>query len=169
VGSHHGQLAWWVCSSTGKMDSDRVVSIDQEVVVHHLLEVYSDGQTLYEAYEKLEQCCKQGNEKVFKFKICLEELFWTLAKTVKFTSSLLPSLNRKLSGKGYSSLAYAVEAAKIEEQHLGEAERSTHGEDWEQQKQHGRGRRVIMDNVASRKRATRAGNPWRGLKAKGCW
>jgi len=30
--------------------------IDQEVVVHHLLEAYGDGQTLYAAYEKLEQC-----------------------------------------------------------------------------------------------------------------
>jgi len=60
VGSHCGQLAWWACSSTGKMDLDRVLSwaaIDQELVVHHLLEAYGDGQTLNAAYEKLEQCC----------------------------------------------------------------------------------------------------------------
>jgi len=36
---------------------------------------------------------------------------------------LLPSL--KLCGKKYSSFAYVVEAAWIEEQHLGEAERRT--------------------------------------------
>jgi len=30
--------------------------IDQEVVVHPLLEAYGNGQTLYAAYEKLEQC-----------------------------------------------------------------------------------------------------------------
>jgi len=63
-----------------------------------------------------------------------------LAKTAKFVSSLLPSLNRKLLGKEYSSLAHAVEAAQVEEWCLGEAEKRTHGEDWEQQKQHGRGR-----------------------------
>jgi len=87
-------------------------------VVHHLLEAYGDGQTLYAAHKKLEQCCQQGNEKVFKFKIRLEELFWTLedepselAKTTKFVSDLLPSLNRKLCGKEYSSLAHAVKAA----------------------------------------------------------
>jgi len=114
-------------------------------VVHHLLEAYGDGQTLYTAYKKLEQWHQQGNEKVFKFKIHLEELFWTLeddpnelAKTAKFESGLLPSLNRKLHGKEYTSFAHAVEAAQIEEWHLGEAaERCTHGEDWEQ---HGRGR-----------------------------
>jgi len=68
-------------------------------MVHHLLEAYSNGQTLCAAYEKLEQCRQQGNEKVFEFKICLEELFWTLedepselAKTAKFVSGLLPSL-----------------------------------------------------------------------------
>jgi len=112
-------------------------------VVHHLLEAYGDGQTSYAAYKKLEQCCQQGNEKVFEFKICLEELFWTLenepsklAKTAKFVSGLLPSLNSKLCGKEYSSLAHAVEAAQVEERRLGEAERCTHGEDWEQ---HGRG------------------------------
>jgi len=54
-------------------------------------------------------------------------------------SSLIPSLNRKLHGKEYSSFAHAVEAAQIEEWRLGEAERRTHGEDWEKQKQHGRG------------------------------
>jgi len=109
------------------------------VVVHHLLEAYGNGQTLYAAYEKLEQCCQRGNEKVFEFKICLEELFWTLgdeptelAKTAKFVSGLLPSLNRKLHGKEYSSLAHAVEAAQIEERRLGEAERGTHREDQEQ-------------------------------------
>jgi len=55
----------------------------------------------------------------------------------KFVSGLLPSLNRKLCGKEYSSFAHAVEAAQIEEWRLGEAERRMHGEDWEQ---HGRGR-----------------------------
>jgi len=121
--------------------------IDQEVVVHHLLEAYGDGQTSYAAYQRLEQCRQQGNEKVFEFKIRLEELFWTLedepselAKTAKFVSGLLPSLNKKLRGKEYSSLAHAVEAAQIEERRLGEAEKCTHGEDWEQQKKHGRGR-----------------------------
>jgi len=124
--------------------------IDQEVVVHHLLEAYSDWQTLYVAYEKLEQCCQRGNEKVFK--ILLEELFWTLedepselAKTAKFVSGLLPSLNRQLRGKEYSSLAHAVEAVQIEEWRLGEAERRTHGEDWEQQKQHGRQRELSRE------------------------
>jgi len=117
--------------------------IDQEVVVHHLLEAYGDGQTLYAAYKKLEQCHQQGNEKVFEFKIRLKELFWTLEdepseleKTAKFVSGLLPSLNRKLCGKEYSSLAHAVKAAQVEEWRLGEAEKCTHGEDWEQQKQH---------------------------------
>jgi len=60
-----------------------------------------------------------------------------LAKTAKFVSCLLPSLNRKLCGKEYSSLAHAVKAAQIEEQRLEEAERRTHQEGWEQ---HGRGR-----------------------------
>jgi len=107
-------------------------------------EAYGDGQTLYAAYKKLEQCHQKGNEKVFEFKIHLEELFWTLEdepselkKMAKFMSSLLPSLNRKLRGNEYSSYAHAVEAAQIEERCLGEAERPTHGEDWEQ---HGRGR-----------------------------
>jgi len=53
---------------------------------------------LYIAYKKLEQCCQKGNEKVFEFKICLEELFWvledepSLTKTAKFVSGLLSSL-----------------------------------------------------------------------------
>jgi len=54
-----------------------------------------------------------------------------LAKTAKFVSGLLPSLNRKLRGKDYSSLAHAVETAQIEEWCLGESERCTHGEDQE--------------------------------------
>jgi len=58
-----------------------------------------------------------------------------LVKMAKFMSSLLPSLNRKLRGKEYSSFAHAVEAAQIEEQRLGETERRMHQEDW---KQHGR-------------------------------
>jgi len=98
---------------------------------------------LYAAYEKLEQCHQRGNEKVFEFKICLEELFWTLedelselAKTAKFVSVCFP-LNRKLCGKEYSSLAHAFEAAQIEERHLGESESCTHRED---QKQHGKWR-----------------------------
>jgi len=53
-------------------------TIDQEVVVNHILEVYGNGQTLYAAYEKLEQCLQQENEKVFEFKIHLDKLFWTL-------------------------------------------------------------------------------------------
>jgi len=113
-------------------------------VVHHLLEAYGDGQTLYAAFKKLEKCRQRGNEKVFEFKIHLEELFWTLEdepsellKMAKFMRGLLPSLNRKLCGKEYSSFAHAVEAAQIEERRLGEAERRRHGEDWEQ---HGRGR-----------------------------
>jgi len=52
--------------------------IDQEVVVNHLLEANSNGQTLFSAYKKLEQCFQRGNEKVFEFKIHLEELFWML-------------------------------------------------------------------------------------------
>jgi len=58
---------------------------------------YSSGQTLYTAYENLEQCFQRGNKKVFEFKIYLEELFSTqenepseLAKTAKFVSCLLP-------------------------------------------------------------------------------
>jgi len=50
--------------------------IDQEVVCH-LLEAYGYGQTFYAVYKKLEQCCQQGNEKVFEFKISLEELLDT--------------------------------------------------------------------------------------------
>jgi len=80
-------------------------------------------------------------------KIHLEELFWVLedepselAKMAKFMSGLLPSLNTKLCSKEYSSSAHATEAALIEEQRLGEAGRCMHGEDWEQKKQHGRGR-----------------------------
>jgi len=115
LGGHAAPLARWIRTglSVGQ-------PIYREVVVHHLLEAYGDGQTLYAAYEKLEQYCQQGNEKVFEFKICLEELFWTLedepselAKTAKFMSGLLPSLNRKLRGKEYSSFAHAVEAARL--------------------------------------------------------
>jgi len=139
LGRHAAPLARWIRTglSVGQ-------PIDREVVVDHLLEAYGDGQTLYAAYENLEQRFQRGNEKVFGFKICLEELFWTLedepsevAKTAKFVSGLLPSLNRKLCGKEYSSLEHGVKAEKIEECHLGEAKRRTHGEDWEQ---HGRGR-----------------------------
>jgi len=88
LGGREAPLARWIWTglSVGQ-------PIDQEVVVHHLLEAYGDGQTLYAAYKKLEQCHQQGNEKVFKFKI----LFWTLedepselAKTAKFMSCLLP-------------------------------------------------------------------------------
>jgi len=125
------------------------------VVVQHLLEAYGDGKTLYAAYKKLEQCYQQGNEKVFEFKICLEEPFWTLedepselAKTAKFVSGLLPSLNRKLCGKEYSSQAHAVEAAQIEERRLGEAERRTPGED---QEQHGKQRELPWTKELPRK------------------
>jgi len=45
--------------------------IGREVVVHHLLEAYGDGQTSYAAYKRLEQCRQRGNEKVFEFKIRL--------------------------------------------------------------------------------------------------
>jgi len=141
LGGRAAPLARWIRTglSVGQ-------PIDQEVVVHHLLEAYGDGQTLYVAYKKLEQCCQRGNEKVFEFKICLEELFWVLedepselAKTAKFVSGLLPSLNRKLCGKEYSSLAHAVEAAQVEEGRLGETERGTPGED---QVQHGKQREL---------------------------
>jgi len=73
LGGRAAPLARWIRTglSVGQ-------PIDRKVVVHHLLEAYGDDQTLYAAYEKLEQCCQQGNEKVFEFKICLEELFWTL-------------------------------------------------------------------------------------------
>jgi len=81
--------------------------IDRGVVVHHLLEAYSNGQTSYAAYEKLEKCCQQGNEKVFEFKISLEELFWTqedepseLAKTVKFVSGFFPLPQQEAPWKG---------------------------------------------------------------------
>jgi len=66
----------------------------------------------------------------------------------KFVSGLLPSLNRKLHGKEYSSLTHAVEAAQIEEWHLGEAERSTHGEDHEQ---HGKQRELPWTKELPRK------------------
>jgi len=134
LGGRAAPLARWIRTglSVGQ-------PIDREVVVHHLLEAYGDGHTLYAADKKLEQCRQQGNEKVFEFKIHLEELFWTLehepselAKTAKFVSGLFPSLNRKLHGKEYSSLAHAVEAAQVEERRLGEAEKHTDGEDWEQ-------------------------------------
>jgi len=56
--------------------------IDEEVVVHHLLEAYGDGQTPYAALKKLEQCHQQGNEKVFEFKIHPEELLglWRMSQ-----------------------------------------------------------------------------------------
>jgi len=142
-------------------------SIPHERVVQDLMEAYGDSQTYYAVYKNLEQCKQQPKERVVEFKIRLEELFWTLedepselAKTAKFVTSLLPALNRKLHGKQHSSLAHAVAAAQIEEWRLGEAERRTHREEWEQ--------RAIMDKVASRKGASqraRAGKPWRGLKA----
>jgi len=114
------------------------------VVVHHHLEAYGNGQTLYAAYKKLEQYFQQGNEKFFEFKIHLEELFWMLedepselAKMAKFMN--FASLNRKLCGKEYISFVHAVEASQIEEQRLGEAERHMHGED---QEQHGKQREL---------------------------
>jgi len=126
---------------------------------------------LYAAYEKLEQCPQRGNEKVFEFKIHLEELFWTLedepselAKTAKFVRGLLPSLNRKLSGKEYSSLAHAIEAAQIEEQRLGEAERRTQRED---QEQHGKWRELPQTKELPRKDLGKADEKVPGkLKAK---
>jgi len=64
------------------------------------------ARLFYAAYEKLEQCHQQENEKVFEFKIHLEELFWTLkdepcelSKTAKFENGLLPSLNQNLHSK----------------------------------------------------------------------
>jgi len=66
-------------------------------------------------------------------------------------SGLLPSLNRKLSGKEYSSFSHAVEAAQIEEWHLGEEQRE------------------IVDKKASRKRASqraREGSPGENSKPK---
>jgi len=59
---------------------------------------------------------------------------------------LLPSLNRKLCGKEYSSFAHAVEADLIEEWSL----RCTHGEDWEKQKQHGRGREQNREQLRTK-------------------
>jgi len=121
-----------------------------------------------------------ANEKVFEFKICLEELFWTLedepselAKTAKFVSGLLPSLNRKLCGK-YISLPHAVEAAQIEEQRLGETERGTPGED---QVQHCKQRELPRTKELPRKDLGKADQKVPGkLKAKsaskpgkGCW
>jgi len=50
-----------------------------------------------------------------------------VAKTAKFVNGLLPSLNRKLCGKEYSSLAHAVKAAQIEEWRLGEAKKEKTG------------------------------------------
>jgi len=44
-------------------------------------------------------------------------------KDSKICGILLPSLNRKLCGKDYSSFAHAFESVQIEEQHLGEDER----------------------------------------------
>jgi len=103
---------------------------------------------LYAAYEKLEQCCKQGNENVFEFKIHLEDEPTELPKTAKFVRGLLPSLNRKLCGQEYSSLAHAVEAVQIEEQCLGESERCTHIED---QEQHGKQRELPRTKELPRK------------------
>jgi len=152
-----------------------------EFLLHHLLEAYSAGQTLSASYEKLEKCCQWGNEKVFKFKIHLEELFCTLedepselAKTAKFVSGLQPSLNRKLRGKEYSSLAHAVEAAQIEERCLGEAERRMHEED---QEQHGKWRELPWTKELPTKDLGKADQKVPGkLKAKsankpgkGCW
>jgi len=53
LGGHAAPLARWIRTglSVGQ-------PIDREVVVHHLLEAYSDGQTSNAAYEKLEQCCQ---------------------------------------------------------------------------------------------------------------
>jgi len=51
LGGHAAPLARWI--RTGLSVGH---SIDQEVVVHHLLEAYGDGQTPYAAYKKLEQC-----------------------------------------------------------------------------------------------------------------
>jgi len=78
-----------------------------------------------------------------------------LAKTAKFVSGLLPSLNRKLCGKEYSSLAHAVEAAQIKEQHLGEAERRTHGED---QEQHGKVFSVALNTDIMNQRSISGNN-----------
>jgi hypothetical protein len=43
----------------------------------------------------------------------LEDQPSELTKTAKFVTGLLPSLNRKLRGKEYSSFAHAVEAVQI--------------------------------------------------------
>jgi len=89
-------------------------------------------------------------------------------------SSLFPSLNRKLRGKEYSSLAIAVEAAQIEEQCLGESERPTHRED---QEQHGIWRELSGTKELPRKDLRKADQKVPGkLKVqsakklgKGCW
>jgi len=99
-----------------------------------------------------------------------------LAKKVKFRSGLLPLLNRKLCGKEYRSFSHAVEAALIEEWHLGEAERCTRGED---QKKHGRGREWSWERLLPKWQAKREqveeqeqGSPGEDSKVqcfKGCW
>lgn len=101
--------------------------ITQETVVQSLMDTYSDGQTSYAAYEKLEQCQQHLKEQVGKYKFQLEELMWTiqddpseLAKTAKFVSGLLPALNKKLQGKEYDSFQLAFEAAQVEEHRLKE-------------------------------------------------
>jgi len=71
LGRHAAPLARWIQTELSVRQP-----IDQEVVCH-LLEAYGYGQTFYAVYKKLEQCCQQGNEKVFEFKISLEELLDT--------------------------------------------------------------------------------------------
>jgi len=114
--------------------------INQAEVVHNLMETYGNGQTSYAAYKKLKQCCQRANEKVGKYKLRLEELFWTiqdnlskLAKIAKFVSGLLPSLNKKLRGKEYNSFLLAVKAAQIKERCLEESGQQMDGGDQEQQ------------------------------------
>jgi len=74
----------------------------------------------------------------------LEDELSELTKTAKFVSGLLPSLNRKLRGKEYSSLEHAGEAVQIEERCLGEAERHSHGED---QEQHGKQMELVTPDL----------------------
>jgi len=104
--------------------------------------------------------------------VSVVEESWSFFK-IKIVSGLLPSLNRKLRGKEYSSLSHGFEAVQVEEWRLEEAERCTHGRLGATEatlERKGAEQRAIVDKVASRKRASqraRAGKPWRGLKAKG--
>jgi len=90
----------------------------------------------YSFWRKFGWKYQQGDEKVFEFKISLEELFWMLEdelseleKNAKFiwTACFPPSTGSFVARS--TALLHPVEAGLIEEQCLGEVERCTHGED----------------------------------------